>query len=101
MERTLEKVAFFLALSLVYIDSCELTVSVLRAVINTEKLANMLGTSWVGAHGSKSSLHIYRYTHFKREGDSMTSIRKGSYSKSFKSLNRQFALLSLTYHPHC
>lgn len=79
MERTLEKWHFSLHFSLfaIYTDSPELTVLVVHVDINTEKLANLPGTSWVGAHGSKSS-HVHRSMHFKREGDSMTSVRKGS-----------------------
>lgn len=80
MERTLEKWHFSLHFCLfaVSVDSCVLIVSVVPVDINTEKPANMLGTSRVDAHGSKSSLHMYRYAHFRRGGDSMTSIRKGS-----------------------
>lgn len=79
MERTLEKWHFSLHFSLfaVYMDSCELIVPGVHVDINTEKLANMLGTSWAGAHGSKFPLHIYRCAHFKR-GDPMTNVRKGS-----------------------
>lgn len=62
MERTLEKWHFFSHLSLfaLYITSRELIISVVHVDINTEKLANLLDTSWVEAYGSKSSVHVYR-----------------------------------------
>ena len=79
---TLEKWYFSLKFLLfaVHIDSCGLIVSILYVDINIEKLENMLGISWVDAHGNKASLHIKnRYTHnVKGEEGSMTSDRKGS-----------------------
>lgn len=79
IKRTLEKWHFFFHFSLfaIYVDSHELTVPVVHVDNNTDKLANLPSTSWVGAHGSKS-LRVYRSRHFKRERDSMTSRRKGS-----------------------
>lgn len=98
MERTLEKWHFSLCFSLlaIYIDFHELTVLVVHADINTEKLANLPSTSWVGAHGSKSLL--IRSIHFKREGDSTTSVRKGSLETKLEwgERSQQSVLLSLT-----
>lgn len=54
MIRTPEKCHFSLHFSLfaVYINPWALIIPTVHADINTEKLANMVDTSWVGAHGS-------------------------------------------------
>lgn len=85
MERTPEKWHFFFHFSLfaIYTDSHELTIPVVHVDINMEKLANLPSTSWVGDHGSRS-LGIYRIRHFKREGDSVTGIGKGSLEKKLE-----------------
>lgn len=81
-ERTLEKWHFSLHFSLfaISIDSCELTVPVVHVDINTEKLANALSTSCVGAQGSKSS-HVYRCIRVK-EKILWLALEKEAYGKS-------------------